>query len=67
VILTAEGYLVTPRTDAQLVDLRRSATDAGIVEGYPVSSFTCDGCVRAPRCQFVYDPYNQDGDCLDDK
>ena len=29
--------------------------------------FTCDGCKRAPKCLFTFDPYNTDGDCLDDK
>lgn len=29
--------------------------------------FTCDGCEYAPKCEYAYDPYNTDGDCLDSK
>lgn len=30
-------------------------------------AFTCDGCSRAPVCVLAFDPYNTDGDCLDEK
>lgn len=26
--------------------------------------FTCDGCPHAPTCEYVYDFYNTNGDCL---
>lgn len=29
--------------------------------------FTCDGCVEADTCEFAFDPYNLDGDCLGEK
>lgn len=33
----------------------------------PKIAFTCDGCGRATVCLYTFDPYNTDGDCLDDK
>lgn len=28
---------------------------------------TCWGCAIKDKCQFAFDPYNTDGDCLADK
>jgi len=30
----------------------------------PTQAFTCNGCPMKNHCEFAYDPYNKDGDCL---
>lgn len=30
-------------------------------------TFTCNKCLACEYCEFAYDPYNIDGDCLADK
>lgn len=39
-----------------------AASDAAKETGY-----TCDGCGLAPRCRFVFDAWNTNGDCLLEK
>jgi len=34
------------------------------IKEFPMTAFTCHGCISAYNCIFAYDPYNQDGDCL---
>lgn len=29
--------------------------------------FTCDTCAARYTCEYVFDPYNTDGDCLAEK
>lgn len=29
--------------------------------------FTCDNCVACKTCEFAFDAYNTDGDCLAEK
>lgn len=64
-----EGVSEEKRTAEQLVQLRAKMTDwhrehLGLEEGVV---FTCDGCSAAHDCEFVFDPYNTDGDCLAEK
>ena len=58
-----EFMLVRDRTDAELADLRDAllySHHQWIGDG----GFTCDGCDLAKRCDFAFDPYNTNGDCL---
>lgn len=57
--------LKTPRTDAQLAELRRQSTEH-VEEGAP-ASFTCDTCGFRRKCVLAFDWYNTDGDCLAEK
>lgn len=34
------------------------------IKEFPMTAFTCHGCISAYNCIFAYDPYNQYGDCL---
>ena len=27
--------------------------------------FTCNGCIDVDKCEFAWDPYNTDGECLE--
>lgn len=33
----------------------------------PETPLTCDECQRNEECEFAFDYYNTDGDCLDSK
>ena len=67
--LTDEGYYKVPRTYAELFYDR--LTMVGTIEAERVFSvfpdITCDHCARASICQWAFDPYNTNGDCLDEK
>lgn len=52
-------------TDAELAELRALSTSH--VERGPPSEFTCDGCGARYTCEYVFDWYNTDGDCLAEK
>ena len=52
-------------TNEQLVQLR-AKTVAFHNERTDIV-FTCDDCAAATECEFVFDPYNTDGDCLAEK
>lgn len=65
--LDADGYYKVPRTFAELSGQREFSTAVAMSGGQPAPKFTCDHCTRAFRCQWAYDLYNTDGDCLDDK
>lgn len=59
-----------PLTDVDLVQLRAKNIAWQDKHIGPVPAdivFTCDGCGDAPTCEFVFDPYNTDGDCLAEK
>lgn len=34
---------------------------------FGIKTFTCDDCPAKTTCEWVYDPYNTDGDCLAEK
>lgn len=50
------------RTDAELADIR-----SGVVAMFDIESFTCDDCSARKTCDFAFDSYNTDGDCLAEK
>lgn len=50
------------RTDRQLIDRRKAA-----VEAFDIAKFTCDDCRDRWTCDWSFDPYNTDGDCLAEK
>lgn len=54
--------LGTKRTNDELAK-RRAAT----VEAWGEHNFTCDNCLDKWTCDFSFDPYNTDGDCLAEK
>lgn len=60
---TVDEVDIIARDDAELAQLRQDCCDA---EGWDADEieFTCDGCSEAPVCEFAFDPYNADGDCL---
>lgn len=51
-----------PWTEDELKKLR-----ASMVEQFDIQSFTCDECGAKSKCQLVFDPYNEGGDCLAEK
>lgn len=60
--------LSVPRTEEQLIELRRCAVEDAVTFGWPRSmTFTCDDCASRFTCALVFDPYNVDGDCLMEK
>lgn len=59
-----------PRSEAALLQLRARMVAWQDKHLGPVPAgiaFTCDGCGDAPKCEFVFDPWNTDGDCLAEK
>jgi hypothetical protein len=67
--LTDEGYYKVPRTFADLFHDRAKMIDLLHQEwaGPELPDITCDHCSVAHRCQWAFDPYNTNGDCLDEK
>jgi hypothetical protein len=55
-----------PLTEDQLTALRIAST-TDIEEGTPPISFTCDDCGARYTCEYVFDWYNTDGDCMAEK
>lgn len=52
-----------PATKAEMRERRqRSAKELG-----DYVTFTCDDCRYAPLCDFAFDGYNTNGDCLAEK
>jgi len=45
--------------------LKKAREDVATMFGIP--KFTCDDCPDQTTCPFVFDVYNQDGDCLAEK
>lgn len=56
-IETAKTYLADPTPRAEV--LRRLRTRA--------FTYTCDECGAAPNCEYAFDSYNTDGDCIAEK
>lgn len=50
------------RTDADLAIVR-----ADVASTFDIDKFTCDDCPARQTCEFAFDAYNTDGDCLADK
>lgn len=59
------------RTEAETRAIRDETISNAIRDGYLQAgeevSFGCDGCPDAVICEFVYDLYNLNGDCLANK
>lgn len=58
----AQNTWVSEASEKRLVELTRLRTGT-----WTPSVVTCDGCGAAASCEFAYDPYNTDGDCLAEK
>ena len=54
-------------TDEQLAEFRAWLLKAPDSSGEPNGGFTCDECPLRRRCEWVFDSYNTDGDCIVDK
>ena len=54
------------RTTKALAQLRKSSVDTYCAWKPPIhiETFTCDNCVEASTCAYVFDGYNTDDDCL---
>lgn len=50
-----------------LVLRQESVKHLRLVVGYDVERFTCDDCSGAPDCDYAFDGYNTNGDCLAEK
>lgn len=50
------------RTEEQLQAQRKEVADL-----FKIESFTCDACPARRTCDFAFDAYNTDGDCLAEK
>jgi hypothetical protein len=57
------GEQALPRFQLGRVDAIAAAERIGI----QIVSFTCDDCPSAPSCEFAFDLYNTNGDCLAEK
>lgn len=55
------------RTAEQLAQMRAETEEQLRSYGYTDIVFTCSTCVYAPTCEYAYDGYNTNGDCLQDK
>ena len=65
-----EKYLLkTPRTREKVLELWTQAKlqYANISKGITVPEFTCVDCATVFQCQFAFDLYNTNGDCLMEK
>jgi hypothetical protein len=53
------------KTDDQLAALREASVTASAQwVGDGIDKFTCDDCVHRRSCEYVFDHYNINGDCL---
>lgn len=63
-----DGHYKTPRTFRDLFSARRLMVQAlSDADMAPDTYVSCDDCARASKCQWAFDVYNTNGDCLDDK
>ncbi len=38
-----------------------------VIQSHGHADFTCDRCAAANECDYAFDPYNTNGDCLAEK
>lgn len=50
------------RTDEELSKIR-----AEVAQGWEIDEFTCDKCSDRYDCEYAFDMYNTNGDCLANK
>jgi hypothetical protein len=60
------ALLGTERTDEEVAALRASKVEF-FSEHFDLTEFSCDRCAAVKTCEFAFDPYNTDGDCLAEK
>lgn len=48
----------------ELAEMRKRMIEKLRKLGVKWSYITCDGCPARFDCEYAYDPYNTDGDCL---
>lgn len=51
----------------KLSDEELAARRVRSAELFPIDVFTCDDCPARWTCEWAFDPYNTDGDCLAEK
>jgi len=56
------ALLGKPRTDEELATAR-----ADVAAAFDIDKFTCDECQARHTCEWAFDAYNTDGDCLAEK
>lgn len=44
-----------------------AARRANVVKEWDIAKFSCDECGASKTCEFAFDPYNTNGDCLAEK
>lgn len=59
-------------TWAAFLGPERSAEDlakrrADVAKDFGIEAFSCDECSARTTCEWAFDPYNTDGDCLAEK
>lgn len=60
--MTWTAALGKKRTDEELARRRLSA-----LHTFDIDKFTCDACPERWTCDWSFDAYNTDGDCLAEK
>jgi hypothetical protein len=46
---------------------RLSERRSSAAKDWDISEFSCDHCSAAKTCEYAFDPYNTNGDCLAEK
>jgi MoaA/NifB/PqqE/SkfB family radical SAM enzyme len=59
---TWAAALGAERSDETLAELRASAA-----KQFDIDAFSCDDCSARKTCEWAFDPYNTNGDCLAEK
>ncbi len=59
-------FLDEERAAEQLAEIRAHVVEK-FSEAYGITEFTCDQCSAVRTCEYAFDPYNTDGDCLAEK
>jgi MoaA/NifB/PqqE/SkfB family radical SAM enzyme len=70
-ICKAEGFVGLEGCDHTLPERLRAKqlqkTRTEVAALFDIEQFTCDDCPRKHECQWAFDAYNTNGDCLADK
>lgn len=56
------AFLGRERSPEELAEARRCSS-----AWFDIDKFTCDDCRAQKTCDWAFDPYNTDGDCLAEK
>ncbi len=60
-----EGLLALHPLDPRVAETRKRSLP--VIQSHGHASFTCDRCSAANECDYAFDPYNTNGDCLAEK